>query len=289
VTAKPSHRARPQASPKIAVALGAGGARGMAHIAMLEALDEFGVKPVALSGASIGAIIGAAYAAGFEAKLLRTHALRVMRDRTDVMSRLLKARVGRFADLIFGGFANPVLLDAEIFLDVFWPDDMPDRFEDLAIPFEAVAADFHGRGEAVFASGPLASAVAGSMAMPGLIKPVEMNGRILVDGGAVNPLPYDLLFDRADIVIAVDVTHGVPRGRSGLTPFDAMFGAAQIMQGAITAQKLKARPPDILVRPPVQNFRVFDFFHAAQILRACEAAKEQLKRQLAEMIEARIR
>jgi NTE family protein len=271
------------------VALGAGGARGMAHIAMLEALDEFGVKPVALSGASIGAIIGAAYAAGFEAKLLRTHALRVMRDRTDVMSRLLKARVGRFADLIFGGFANPVLLDAEIFLDVFWPDDMPDRFEDLAIPFEAVAADFHGRGEAVFASGPLASAVAGSMAMPGLIKPVEMNGRILVDGGAVNPLPYDLLFDRADIVIAVDVTHGVPRGRSGLTPFDAMFGAAQIMQGAITAQKLKARPPDILVRPPVQNFRVFDFFHAAQILRACEAAKEQLKRQLAEMIEARIR
>jgi NTE family protein len=275
--------------PTIAVALGAGGARGIAHIAVLEALDEFGVKPVALSGASIGAIVGAAYAAGFEARLLRTHALHVMRDRTDVMAKLLKARVGRFADLIFGGLANPILLDAEIFLEVFWPDDMPERFEDLTIPFQAVAADFHGRGEAVLATGPLASAVAGSMAMPGLIKPVEMNGRILVDGGAVNPLPYDLLFDRADIVIAVDVTHGVPRGRSGLTPFDAMFGAAQIMQGAITAQKLKARPPDILVQPPVQGFRVFDFFRAAQILRACEASKEQLKRQLAEAIEARIK
>ena len=82
---------RTSASPTIAVALGSGGARGIAHIAMLEALDEFGVKPVALSGASIGAIVGAAYAAGFEARLLRTHALRVMRDRTDVMARLLKA------------------------------------------------------------------------------------------------------------------------------------------------------------------------------------------------------
>jgi len=289
MTTRPVRHARARSSPTIAVALGAGGARGVAHIAMLEALDEIGVKPVALSGASIGAIVGAAYAAGFEAKLLRTHALRVMRDRTDVMGKLLKARVGRFADLILGGFANPILIDAEIFLEVFWPDDMPERFEDLTIPFQAVAADFHGRGEAVFASGPLASAVAGSMAMPGLIKPVEMNGRVLMDGGAVNPLPYDLLFDRADIVIAVDVTHGVPRGRKGLTPFDAMFGAAQIMQGAITAQKLKARPPDILVQPPVQAFRVFDFFQAAQILRACEASKEQLKRRLAEAIEARIK
>jgi len=281
---------RTSASPTIAVALGSGGARGIAHIAMLEALDEFGVKPVALSGASIGAIVGAAYAAGFEARLLRTHALRVMRDRTDVMARLLKARVGRFADLIFGGLANPILLDAEIFLEMFWPDDMPERFEDLAIPFQAVAADFHGRGEAVFTSGPLAPAVAGSMAMPGLIKPVEMNGRVLVDGGAVNPLPYDLLFGRADIVIAVDVTFGVPRGRGGgLTPFDAMFGAAQIMQGAITAQKLKARLPDVLVRPPVEGFRVLDFFRAAQILRVCDASKDELKRRLADAIEARIK
>jgi NTE family protein len=286
---RPPRPVRTVSSPTIAVALGAGGARGIAHIAMLEALDEFGVKPVAISGASIGAIVGAAYAAGFDARLLRTHALRVMRDRTNVMAKLLMARVGRFADLILRGFANPILLDAEIFLEVFWPDDMPERFEDLVIPFQAVAADFHGRSEAIFASGPLAPAVAGSMAMPGLIKPVEMNGLVLVDGGAVNPLPYDLLFDRADIVIAVDVTFSVPRGRRDPTPFGAMFGAAQIMQGAITAQKLNARLPDILVRPPVEGFRVLDFFRAAQILRVCDASKEQLKRRLAEAIEARIR
>jgi NTE family protein len=278
-----------KSSLSLGVALGGGGARGIAHIAILEALDELGVTPAAVSGASIGAIIGAAYCAGVEAKLLRDHTLAVVRDRSSVMGKLLRARVGRFADLLRGALANPMLLDAEIFLDMFWPDDMPRRFEGLAIPFQAVAADFHNRSEAVLSSGPLAPAVAGSMAMPGLIRPVQLDGRLLVDGGAVNPLPYDLLFDRADIVVAVDVTFGALRGRKDPRPFETMFGAAQIMQGAITAQKLRTRPPDMLIRPPVQQFRVLEFLRAAQILRACDSAKENFKRSLAEMIEARLK
>ena len=123
------------------------------------------------------------------------------------------------------------------------------------------------------------------MAIPGLIKPVEMDGRALVDGGAVNPLPYDVLFGSADVVIAVDVTFGGPRGRRNPTPFEAMFGAAQIMQGAITAQKLKLRPPDILVRPMVEQFRVLDFFRAAQILRAADSVKDEIKRKVAAQFE----
>ena len=65
---------------------------------------------------------------------LRAHTLAVMRKRSEVMGKLLKARVGRFTDIVLRGLANPVLLDAEIFLDLFWPDSMPERFEDLAIP-----------------------------------------------------------------------------------------------------------------------------------------------------------
>jgi NTE family protein len=119
------------------------------------------------------------------------------------------------------------------------------------------------------------------MAIPGLIRPVEVDGRVLVDGGAVNPLPYDLLFDHADIVVAVDVTFGGGSRERGIpTPFESMFGSAQIMQGAITAQKLKMRPPDILVRPAVEQFGVLDFFRVGQILRAAEGAKEELKRKL---------
>jgi NTE family protein len=272
-------------SPSVAVALGGGGARGIAHIAILEALDELGVKPRALSGTSIGAIIGAAYASGIEARYLRAHTLAVMRARSEVMAKLLKARVGRFTDIVLRGFANPVLLDAEIFLDLFWPDSMPERFEDLAIPLQVVTTDFHDRCEAVFSTGPLAPAVAGSMAIPGLIKPVEMDGRVLIDGGAVNPLPYDLLFGAADVVIAVDVTFGGPRERRNPAPFSAMFGAAQIMQGAITSEKLKLRAPDLLVRPTVEQFRVLDFFRVAQILRATEQDKEEFKRMLAARFE----
>jgi len=275
------------ATPKVAIALGGGGARGLAHIVVLEALDELGIRPVALSGTSIGAIVGAVYAADMAASEIHAHVQAILRDRSSVMANLLRARVGKFSDLWLQGGGNPVLLDARICLDLFWPDKVPDHFHELSMPLLVVATDFHDCCEVVFSSGALTPAVAGSMGIPGLFRPVEFAGRVLVDGGAVNPLPYDLLFDHADIVIAVDVTFGGRmRERRLPTPFGAMFGAAQIMQGAITAQKIKLRPPDILLRPPVDGFAVLDFLRAGQILRAAEAVKDELKRELALRIEA---
>ncbi len=287
--AQTAQRGRPPSEPTVAIALGGGGARGLAHILALEAFDELGISPVAIAGTSMGAIVGAAYAAGMSAKELRAYAQRILRNRAEVMSKLLRARVGRFSDLVFRGRGNPVLLDGEICLDLFWPEEVPDFFENLAIPLHVIATDFYNRREIILTEGALASAVAGSMALPGLMKPVEAGGRILIDGGAVNPLPYDVLFDHADIVIAVDVTFGGRRRERRIpTPFESMFGAAQIMQGAITAQKLKMRPPDILVRPAVEQFAVLDFLRVAQILRAAESAKDELKRKLTARLEASI-
>ncbi len=264
--------------PSVAIALGSGGARGIAHVAALEALDELGIRPVAIAGTSMGAVIGAAYAAGLEAHDIRAHVLRVLRNRSNVMGKLLRARVGRFAELVLRGRGNPVLLDPEIFLELFWPSAVPDSFEDLAIRTIVVATNYSDRNEAVFQSGSLTAAVAGSMAIPGLFRPVESDGGLLIDGGAVNPLPYDHLFDLADIVIAIDVTFGGrSRRRRAPTPLESMFGAAQIMQGAITAQKIKRRPPDILIRPRVEQFGLLDFFRAGQILRAAESSKEELQ------------
>ncbi len=244
--------------PKVAVALGGGGARGIAHVLALEALDEMGISPVAIAGTSMGAVIGGAYAAGIEGRAIRTHILRVLRNRSDVMSKLLRARVGRFADLVLRGRGNPVLLDPETCLDLFWPAGMPSRFEDLAIKTIVVATNYFDRKEAAYDAGPLRPAVAGSMAIPGLFRPV---------------------------IFGDDVTFG---GRSlkrrTPSPFGSMFGAAQIMQGAITAQKIKLRAPDILVRPKVEHFAVLDFFAASQILRAAEDSKEELKLKLGERI-----
>ena len=271
--------------PKVAIALGGGGARGIAHVLALEALDEMGICPVAIAGTSMGAIIGAAYAAGIEGRSIRTHILRVLRNRSDVMSKLLRARV--VADLVLRGRGNPVLLDPEICLDLFWPTAMPNRFEDLEIKTIVVATNYLHSNEVAFDAGPLRPAVAGSMAIPGLFRPVIFGDEVLIDGGAVNPLPYDLLFGLADIIVAVDVTFG---GRSPKqrvpSPFGSMFGAAQIMQGAITAQKIKLRAPDVLVRPKVEHFAVLDFFRASHILRAAEGSKEEFKLTLGERMKA---
>ncbi|MGD0639850.1 MAG: patatin-like phospholipase family protein [Roseiarcus sp.] len=279
-----------QSQPTVAIALGGGGARGFGHILALEALDEMGIAPVAISGTSIGAVVGAAYAARMEARQIRAFAQGALRNRTEVMGKLLRARVGRFADLVLRGRGNPVLLDGEVCLDLFWPEAVPDFFNELSIPLHVVATDFHDRREVVISSGALGPAVAGSMAIPGLIKPVELDGHVLIDGGAVNPLPYDLLFEHAEIVVAVDVTFGGrSRERRIPAPFESMFGAAQIMQGAITAQKLKMRPPDILVRPAVEQFAVLDFLRVSQILRAAEEAKDELKRKLNARMEESLR
>ena len=214
--------------PIVAIALGSGGARGFAHIAVLEALDELGVAPSAIAGTSIGAMIGAAYAAGMSGREIRAYALGAVRSRSEMMGKLLRARVGRFSDLVLRGRGNPVLLDGEVCLDLFWPEAVPDFFEELAKPLLVVATDFYDRRELVMSSGALGPAVAGSMAIPGLIQPVAYDGRYLIDGGAVNPLPYDLLFDHADVVVAVDVTFGGRRARvapSRPVPVDVWRGA----------------------------------------------------------------
>ena len=109
----------------------------------------------------MGAVVGAAYAAGIEGRAIRTHILRVLRNRSDFMGKLLRARVGRFADLVLRGRGNTVLLDAEICLDLFWPSGMPSRFEDLDIETIIVATDYLSRNEVAYDAGPLKPAVAG--------------------------------------------------------------------------------------------------------------------------------
>lgn len=272
--------------PTVALALGAGGARGLAHIVLLEALDELGIRPTALAGCSMGAIVGGAYCAGLPARALRRHAIAMMRDRTRVMSTLLEARVGRFVD-VFNGFGNPFLLDAERVLEAFWPKDLPARIEDLAIPLEVVATDFFGRSEVVYREGALGTAVAASMAIPGLFKPVVYEGRTLIDGGSVNPLPFDLVVGKADIVIAVDVAAG-PEPDPDRLPggLDVTLGAIQISQETIVQAKLKLAAPQLLLRPPVTPFRVLDFLETEAIFAAVEPMKDDLKRGLEAQIRA---
>lgn len=266
--------------PAISLALGSGGARGLAHILVLEALDELGLKPVAIAGASIGAILGAPYAAGMSGAAMRRHVLGLMKDRARLMAMLIDARVGRITDM-FSGFGNPLLVDSERLLERTWPDLVPKTFEELSIPLIVSATDYFGRSEAVFSEGQLRPAVAASMAIPGLVKPVRIGERTLIDGGAVNPLPFEHLLGDGACVIAVDVAGGpVPNPTRPPSTFDLSIGTIQIMQSAIVAAKLRHRSPRIVLTPAVLPYRALDFFEAKAIFAAAEPVKDELKREL---------
>jgi len=270
-----------------ALALGGGGARGLAHIAVIEALDEMGVKPVAVAGTSIGALVGAAYAAAMPGKDIRRHVLALAHNRGETMRRIIQARAGSFADLLSGGFGQATQIDAEKFCTQFLPEAIPPEFSSLALPLTVTATDLHRREEAALSSGPLIAALAASIAIPGLFRPVAIDGRILIDGGATNPLPFDRLRGLADFTVAVDVL-GVPPAERGDIPgtWECVYTTLNIMGSAIVAAKLNHARPDLLVRPKVAIFRTLDFYRASAILRAAEAAKVEVRQRLGALLAA---
>ena len=148
-----------------ALALGGGGARGLAHIAVIEALDEMGMRPTAIAGTSIGAMIGAAYAAGMRGKDIRHHVIAFAHDWSQTRRRLMTARAGNFGDLLSGRLSQATQIDPDKFCEQFMPAQVPDDFSQLAIPFIAMATDLHRRSELAIASGPLRQPLAASIAI----------------------------------------------------------------------------------------------------------------------------
>lgn len=267
-----------------ALALGGGGARGLAAIAVLEALDELGRKPTAIAGVSIGAVLGAAYAAGLSGRAIRRMVVGIAHRRTETWARLVAARATALSQLFTAGFGNPLVLDAEKLAAAFLPAELPEDFAALQIPLAVIAADLYGRREAVFTAGPLRRALAASMAVPGLLQPVELDGRILVDGAAVNPLPFEHLRGAAEVIVAVDSTVG-PTDANGIPdPWECLFATLQVMGHTIVAEKLKRSAPDLLIRPNVGHFRLLEFFRASAILRAAEQKKAEIKDQIAAVL-----
>ncbi|KRE18052.1 patatin [Bosea sp. Root381] len=272
-------------TPELVLVLGAGGARGLSHIPVLEALDEMGVRPAFIAGCSMGAIIGAAYAAGLSGRDLHEHTIGLFRDRARAIARLLDARIGKLADLV-RGLGNPVLIDGERLLDLFWPEAVPDRFEELAIPFTAIATDYHLHAEVTLGRGPLTPAVAASLAIPGLVRPVMVEGRVLIDGAALDPLPYERLMRPGRIVMAVD-TSAPAAGDETRIPgaLEAIVGVSHIRSRSIVQRMIERRPPDILIRAGMDGVGLLDFFKAKAILAAAAPVKDEVKRKLAQALE----
>ncbi|MET0575943.1 MAG: patatin-like phospholipase family protein [Mesorhizobium sp.] len=275
--------------PSFAIAFGGGGARGLAHIHVIEALDDLGVRPVSIAGSSIGAIMGAGMAAGMRGAEIHEYSRSILGHRAEVAARMWRARPGSLGEMVTGGL-RVSQFNIERILKAFLPDAIPTTFGELEIPLKVTGTDFFGHRLAIFDKGDLHSALAASAAIPAVFRPVRRDGMLLIDGGIYNPVPFDLIEGDADITIAIDVV-GAPSesGRRRPNSMELMFGATQLMMQSIIAMKLKSKRPEIFLRPPVSRFRALDFLKIDAVMAETASIKDELKRAVEVAIETRHR
>ncbi|MBN2414490.1 patatin-like phospholipase family protein [bacterium] len=240
---------------RIGLALGGGGARGLCHIEFIKVLDELHLKPSIISGTSIGSIIGAFYAAGFSGD-----------EMTALIDTISLRELTRLLD--FSILSPSGLVKGDRVIE-FLEENLPaKRFEDLEIPLKIVATDFWNREEVVFESGELIPAIRASISIPGIFEPVNQNGVVMVDGGAVNPVPMSVIHDLCDFLIAVDVsgTNAPPKRNKIPSMFTAVMTFFQIMETSINREQRAIFNPDIYLRPRLENVQVLDFHRDDEIL-----------------------
>ncbi len=266
---------------KIGLALGGGGARGLAHIPMLEAFDELGLKPAVIAGCSMGAIVGAAYAGGMSALEIREHALRLLSNKMEMARYVFGAKQSRLGELFSLKGLTSLHLDGQKLADIALPDHLPQLLEDQKIPLKLVTVDFERMEEVVLTSGSILQAVGASIAIPGLIAAPRINGRIHVDGGVKNPVPFNHVTEGMDLVVAVDVT-GKPKTISRAHPsnIELAVGSLLIMFNELAELRRAHAPPDIYISPQIDGFGAGDFFKVKEIFAASSPAKDKLKREL---------
>jgi len=271
-------RGETEAQPKIGMVLGAGGAKGIAHISMLEALDELGITPHRIAGSSIGAVIGMLYASGMSAKEIKDKTAHLTITKKDTVRSVLGNRkIGKWMEMIDADFHHSGLLKSASIMSGLLENASCSTFDELVIPLAVVATDFWERRAVILDSGPLQPAVQASMALPGVFSPVELDGRVLIDGGTVNPVPFDVLQGSCDVVIAVDINSGSPTDQGSVPGyFDTVFGSVQILQQAIVEREIEAHPPDIYIKPQLHGVRTLQLPDAGARRYSAASAKTRL-------------
>lgn len=272
------------------LALGGGAARGLAHIVVLEALDELGVRPSFVAGCSIGALVGAAYASGLSGREIREHALSVLGSPGAAARRILwPGGKGGSARAVNLSLSRRVSLNGLGLVRLVSPPGMATRIEETDIPFAVVATDFHAGTEVTFEQGALEPAVAASIAIPGVIEAPRFGGKVMIDGAYTDPVPMAAVRRYGcDRVVAVDVTGMPVAGPAERAPgaTELILGSTQVMQKAITRLRAEAARPEVMITPAIDHFAAHDFLKIREILAAAEPERERLKRRLEPVLSA---
>ena len=242
--------------PKVGIALCSGAIRGMAHIGVLEVFEEAGIPVDMIAGTSAGSLVGGLYALGLELKYLKQLATNI---RWEHISDLTVPRRG--------------LIAGKKFLDFLKFLTQNKTFEDLEIPFKAVATDIERGERIVLESGSVAEAIRASTSIPGIYVPFEKDGRLLVDGAIVDRIPISLVKEmEADIIIGVDVGFNI--GYSKLNNiFEILIQTTDIMVREVSRERWI--DADILIKPEVGQYPGMDMSNADKIIQAGREAAEK--------------
>jgi len=268
--------------PRVGLALGGGGAKGLAHILMLETLDEMGIRPHVIAGTSIGAIIGALYAAGLSGKEIRAQVEQFFVDQHEAEHKLFALPKSiRWLDFIDPMLASGGLLDSSDFITWLGEVLPVKNFRGLEIPLKVITAELLNGREVIMQSGALLPALQASMAVPGVFPPVEVKGYSLVDGGVANPLPYDRVQDDCDIVVAIDVTgrRSLPDGES-ISSMGVLLQSFTVMSRNILLEKLKQQRPTVFIQPDIRDVKILEFYKAREVFEQARPAQKELAREL---------
>ncbi|MFZ5875690.1 MAG: patatin-like phospholipase family protein [Nitrospirota bacterium] len=280
--------------PKVCLALSGGGARGVAHVGVLKVLEELRVPVHCIAGTSMGAVVGGAYATGFtipemEAMLGGLSTDQLLREKPPRRDQSIRRKQEDLTNLIGPefGFRDGGLLLPKGFVSGLQFESVLRRlarvrgasnFDELPIPFRAVATDLATGKPVVFAEGELTNAIRASMSVPGVIAPAEFDGKIFVDGMLTNNLPVSVARAMgADIVIAVNL------GSPLLEPeaLGSVLGVTEQMFSVLTQQNVQAAlallgPTDILIEPELGEYSPGDFDHMARTVPIGAAAARRV-------------
>ena len=267
----------------LALALGGGAAKAFAHIPYLESLDSLGLRPAQVSGTSMGSILGALYCSGMSGRDIRNFVRETFNDRQRLLKKLLVDSGDTWGSL-FNMF-RPAVIEPEVLFEAILPASLPARIEALPTPLIVVATDFYKQSEHVMTSGPLISAIAASSTLPVLLTPVKRDNRVLIDGGFVNPTPFNRLDSERYMTIAIDVT-GAEIADTGDIPtsFQTWTGSLSITQHSIVVEQLRYSHPDLFIAPGIGRFNPMDFFKIDAILAVADSEQDQFKRDIAALM-----
>ena len=270
---------------KIGLALGGGGVRGLAHISVLEILDDLDYKPSVIAGTSMGAIIGALYASGLSGKdirrLVKHHIVSKDDKLRDVIDK--RAHILEWVSAFAPAHERGGIIKADKFYNHLFGEIGKTTFEELKIPLIVIATDYWTAEEVVFKTGELLPAIKASAAIPVVFAPVSIEERILVDGGVVNVVPYEHVMELCDVTIAVDVSGMPPHKHEVPTLIESALGTVRIMQTASLAAKMKCLQPDIFVHPGIHDIKLLDFNKVEEVFKQSAPAMEELRAKIAKL------